>query len=202
MRKLRPKQHVTLEAGELGRLGARIEEVGDDHVTLALFVSPDRRLDIVEVLDATLVLTDSRGVFRITGAVQPTPRPDTLHFELRGEAEVVQRREFARADAVRPIRVSRTTDGEDAIDTFMLNVSGGGLLIAGPDTLQPGETVWLDIKLGEPGNVVKAEATVVRTTDEGHRGVRIERIAPKDRELIVRFVFDSQRRARSVVRDA
>lgn len=190
------RQQVTLDAPEIGRLGARVEEAADDHVTVALFTEPGGQL---ELADVTLEFTTPRGLLRLRGRARPAGQ-DAVRLDIDGEPELRQRRGFARVDSVRPVSVVQGDD-VDGIASYTLNLSGGGVLLAGPDTLAVGDTVWLSLRLFDGAPAVEAQARVVRDTGEGFKGVEIERIAPRDRELIIRFVFDRQRHARQMARD-
>ena len=191
-----PRQQVILQAPEIGRLGARVEEADETHITLALFTDADSQ---VELADVTVEFTSPRGLLRLRGRARKA-KHDTVRLDIEGEAELSQRRGYARVDAVRPVSVM-LGDEIDGISTYTLNLSENGVLLAGPDTLAVGDTVWLSLRLLEGAPAVEAQARVVRDTNEGFKGVEIERIAPRDRELIVRFVFDRQRHARQMTRD-
>lgn len=194
-----PRQHVTLDVPLLGRVGARVAEVEDGELLLSLYTEADDLIQDVRHLGATVEFTTRRGLFRLTGLLAPGEEPDSLRFQLEGEVELVQRRQFARVDAVRPVSLSRP--GSEPIDTYTINISGGGVLIAGPSHLPLGEEIRLRLRLMEGHPPVEVAGRIVRETAEGFKGVHIDRIAPNDRELLIHYVFDRERIARKVARD-
>jgi hypothetical protein len=195
------RQIVTLDLSGLERLGARVEEVSEGALVLALFTEPSTPIQVLAFKDATLEFTSPRGLVRLTGAASPNG-PSELRFQLDGEAEVLQRRQFARVDAVQPVSVTLNPDAGESVDTYTINLSGNGVLLAsGADALKLGQVVWFELKLADTNEPVAASGRIVRETAEGYKGVEIDRIEPRDRELLVHFVFDRQRIARKMTRD-
>ncbi len=93
-----------------------------------------------------------------------------------------ERRALSRAPVVRPVVVRRPA-GEQR--TFALDVSTGGLLVAGPSDLTVGELVELQLDLDGP---VRARAQVVREAPNGMKGLRFDGLAEADRDRVARFV--------------
>ena len=191
-----PFQHVMLDVPGLGRLEARVEWVAHGNLTLALFMPLDGEPGLMEGHEAVIEFTSERGLHRIEGLVREAgPEADVLDFERRLEPALLQRREFARADAVVPVRV--WLDEGDEVEAFTLNVSGGGLLLNGAEALSIGDVVWFELELGDAP--LGGRARVVREDADGGRGLQID-VPEKGRDRLVRFVFDRQRRERLVRR--
>jgi c-di-GMP-binding flagellar brake protein YcgR len=104
--------------------------------------------------------------------------------------DAVQRRADVRVQAVRPLRVA-APGAETVVHT--LDVSGGGLLVTGGHGLGIGDRLSFSLDLGEEHPTVNGEGVVVRATDAGHVAVRIDVIDPRERQLLIRFVFERQR---------
>ncbi|HTZ85468.1 MAG TPA: PilZ domain-containing protein [Solirubrobacteraceae bacterium] len=116
------------------------------------------------------------------------------HAEQREEAEA-QRREAVRVVRARPVSVRRS-NGRAAVSTYSIDLSGLGILLAGPDTLALGEQVRFRLSLGDSEQPVVGSATVVRIDQRGYRAIRLDEIADADRRRLVRFIFDCQREDR------
>lgn len=180
-------QPVVVRLGAAEALPARVDRAEADCLTLVLSV-PGRPRDaepaVVEYVTPT-------GIHRIAGQLSSqSGDPSVVHLH-RDAHEVVQRREWARVEAVVPVDVRFEDPSLQLAATVTLNLSGGGALIRDPVGVPLGTPVWLEVHLdSEP---IRAQGTVVRKTSDGAKGVQIEAIADADRERIVRFVTERQR---------
>lgn len=129
---------------------------------------------VVVVLGAMAIASRSR-----------TPRPEAAPAERvpapRGAA-TPERRALPRAPIARPVVVLRRA-GEQR--TFALDVSTGGVLVAGPADLAVGERIELQLELDGP---LRAHAQVVRDAPNGMKGLRFDGLAAADRDRLERFV--------------
>jgi c-di-GMP-binding flagellar brake protein YcgR len=82
------------------------------------------------------------------------------------------------------------------IQSFTVDVSGGGLLLAGPDTLGVGEELTFQLTLTPGVTPVSGKGRVVRVDGRGRRAVEFESISDLDRRRLVRFIFECQREER------
>jgi c-di-GMP-binding flagellar brake protein YcgR len=90
----------------------------------------------------------------------------------------------------------RRSAGQATVTTYSIDISGLGILLAGPDTLQLGEHVRFRLSLADDEEPVVGDATVVRLDPRGYRAIRLDEIDKVDRRRLVRFVFDCQREDR------
>ena len=148
--------------------------------------------------ELVLECSSSRGMTRLAGHVT-LAGDGRLDFSVHDVIEVEQRRRFVRVRVSRPVRVARTADGSVS-DTFALDLSGGGLLLAGPDRFQPGEHVSFRLRLESGGEPIEGYARVVRVAGSGNPALTFDSIKPADRERLIHFIFDCERRARAVLR--
>ncbi len=111
----------------------------------------------------------------------------------RGEG--AQRRQYVRVARARPVAIRRGIE-RAAISTYSIDLSGLGILLAGPETLTLQERVRFRLSLADDEEPVIGEATVVRLDPRGYRAIRIDEISELDRRRLVRFVFDCQREDR------
>jgi hypothetical protein len=151
------------------------------------------------VEELVLECSSPRGITRLAGEVTPGDG-SRLRFIVHDVIEVEQRRRFVRVRVSRPVRIARESDGAVS-HTFALDLSGGGLLLSGPDQLRPGEHVSFRLRLEAGEAPIEGYARVVRRVGSGHPAVTFYSIKPADRERLVHFIFDCERRARALVRD-
>jgi PilZ domain-containing protein len=151
------------------------------------------------------------GDNRVDGTLFAVPgseggvRDDLLHF-LQAVVPLAQprrpqRREEARVDLVRPVAMVPDGFRVGWLNGFTRNVSAGGVLVAGADALSSGDRLRLRFELDSEEDLVDVVARVVRADDTwGLRGLRLEGVDERERERIVRFVFERQRRALAELR--
>jgi c-di-GMP-binding flagellar brake protein YcgR len=111
-------------------------------------------------------------------------------------SEQAQRREYVRVPASCPVEL-QTADRSVTVETYSIDVSGGGMLLAGPDTLSAGARIAFWLSTGDDRPPISGRGTVVRVGRHGERAVEIDEISDGNRRRLVRFVFDCQRLTRS-----
>ncbi|HEY2202256.1 MAG TPA: PilZ domain-containing protein, partial [Solirubrobacteraceae bacterium] len=109
--------------------------------------------------------------------------------------EVLQEREYVRIRSARPVLVYAAHDGM-RVQSFTVDVSGGGLLLAGPDTLRVGHELTFQLTLTPGVTPVSGKGRVVRVDSQGRLAVEFESISDLDRRRLVRFIFECQRSER------
>jgi len=187
-------RHVQVGLPHVGLLPATVEAVepGAVVVTLAVADPRVRRLGGAEV---DIEYKTERGIQRFNGTLELDDRtPDRLRVAVLGEAERIQRREWARVDAVVPVKVKgidAPVDGE----TSTLNLSGGGILVKDLWNMPLGIDVRVELQT-EPGMPpIRFLGRVVRVAGKDEKGIRIEDIARDDEERLVRVVRERERAA-------
>jgi c-di-GMP-binding flagellar brake protein YcgR len=86
------------------------------------------------------------------------------------------------------------------LHTYTLDVSGGGLLVAGIGPADDGDEVVVTVKLPDR-EPLRVNGRVARRTAEGHAGLVLEDISDADREELVRWIFERQRLERAAARE-
>ncbi|HEY2719103.1 MAG TPA: PilZ domain-containing protein [Solirubrobacteraceae bacterium] len=109
--------------------------------------------------------------------------------------ESVQRRQHVRVVRARPVTIRRGVE-RTAISTYSIDLSGLGILLAGPDTLSLEERVGFRLSLSDNEPPIVGQATVVRLDPRGYRAIRLEDLVEVEQRRLVRFVFDCQREDR------
>jgi PilZ domain len=184
-------EHVQVNLPHIGRLPATIEATEPGAVVLVLAVG-DARVKRLAGAEVAIEHATGRGINRFGGILHLNDgRPELLRVTLQGDAERIQRREWARIDATLRITV-RGVDEPVGGDTVTLNISGGGVLIKDPWRMPLGLDVRISLEL-EPGAApISALGRIVREPAADQKGIRIDSIARDDEERLVRLVRDRE----------
>lgn len=175
----------------------RVYERGGDYLMLVLMLDAGEELaqDVVEPL--LLEYVSPRGLVRFHGQAVLQER-DLVRFDVSAAPEVTQRREFVRVPAVQKVEVAKAQGGAtagDRINTHAIDISGGGMLVSGADSLPLGAHVRFTLNLGSDVTPIEGNAQVVRAGDEGKRALVFDQISRADRQRLIHFVFERQREA-------
>jgi hypothetical protein len=180
---------LTTPDGE--QVPVRVFERGDQLV-LVLMLEAGEDLQHGSTEPLSLEYVSTRGLIRFSGEATLEGR-DLVRFRVAAEQEVVQRREFVRVDAVQPVVLAIGPYGE-AINTHAIDVSGGGMLVTGPD-LPLDSSVRFSLHLGANLAPIEGRAHVVRNDEQGRRALVFDDISSADRQRLIHFVFECQRAA-------
>ena len=179
----------------------RVYERSGDYLMLVLMLDAGDELsqDVVEPL--LLEYVSPRGLVRFHGQAIIQER-DLVRFDVSAAPEVTQRREFVRVPAVQKVEVAKAQGGvgggqtdADSINVHAIDVSGGGMLVSGADSLPLGSHVRFSLHLGPGVTPIEGNAQVVRAADEGKRALVFDQISRADRQRLIHFVFERQREA-------
>lgn len=183
-----------------GLEGTLITPAGE-HVPVRAF-ERDRELMVVllsvpeEPLHGTPLLvaySSPHGLVRFRGRAV-LQRRDLLRFPLQELPEVVQRREFVRVGAVQPVVLISEEDGS-ALDGLAIEVSGGGMLLTCPETVELDASVGFSLHLGDGSDPISGRGRIVRVEDGGRRAMVFDEISSADRQRLIHFIFERQRSA-------
>jgi hypothetical protein len=184
-------EHVQVSLPHIGHLPATVESTEPGAVVLVLAVG-DARIKRMQGAEVAVEHATGRGINRFGGILQlDDARPEKLKVIVQGEAERIQRREWARVDATLAIKVSGV-DEPIGGDTVTLNVSGGGVLIKDAWRMPLGIDVRIELEVEAGAPPIKALGRVVREPALDQKGIRIESIAREDEERLVKLVRDRE----------
>jgi hypothetical protein len=182
---------------------ARVSRLSAEEILLVLNVEARDRLHPGDVLATTIQYPAPRGLVRLEGRATVVTH-DLVRFHLEGAVDVLQRRDFVRVQVVRPLALATVADDGTLgswIDTLTANVSGNGLLAAGPDTLSAGDAVRFRIHVTEGQPPIEGRGHVARLTDGGQRAIAIDELDGDGHQRMIRFIFECERIARQRTRD-
>ncbi len=197
------RQDVVITLPDREQYGGRVSKVTAQEIAVVLMLDARRTLTLGDAAPMWVEFPAPRGLVRLEGHGTVVAH-DLVHFHHEGAVDVVQRRDFVRVAAVRPAELARVGGGDrpgDWIGTLTVNVSGNGLLVAGPDTLDIGAVVLFRLLAIEGEPPIEGRGRVARIGDDGQRGIAIEQIDRVARAQLVRFVFEQERIARQRIRD-
>jgi PilZ domain len=182
-------EHVQVNLPHIGLLPATVESTEPGAVVVVLAVG-DTRVKRLEGNEVAIEHATGRGINRFGGILHlDAGRPEQLRIVLQGEAERIQRREWARIDATLPVTV-KGIDEPVGGDTVTLNISGGGILVKDPWRMPLGIDVRIEIDA--EGGPIRALGRVVREPAADQKGIRIDNIAREDEERLVRLVRERE----------
>jgi PilZ domain len=183
-------EHVQVSLPHIGLLPATVEKTEPGAVVLVLAVS-DTRVKRLAGAEVAVEHATGRGINRFGGTLElDDRRPELLRIVLTGDAERIQRREWARIEAALPIAV-KGIDEPVGGDTVTLNISGGGILVKDPWKMPLGIDVRVALEV-EPGVTIQALGRVVREPAPDQKGIRIDSIGREDSERLVRLVRERE----------
>jgi hypothetical protein len=199
-----PEERVRVLVARVASIEAVVVRAVDGAAELALVEPPGVPVRFLHRRRATVVPLTGDG--RVDGTLFAVPGPggrvreDLLHFLQAvvplAPRRVPQRRDHARIDLVRPVAMVPDGFRVGWLNGFTRNVSAGGLLVTGAEALEAGDKLRLRFELDSEDDLLDVLARVVRADDAfGLRGLRLEGVSERERERIVRFVFERQRRA-------
>ncbi len=185
---------VTIVRPSGERVPARVAECDGDSLLVALMFRSEQPFQRGRLSGVELEFTSGRGRVRLRGVVT-LEGSELLRFDELEPCEVIQEREYVRVPATRPVAVSAAS-GPGSVQTFSVDLSGGGMLLAGPGTLKVGERIGFRLTTAQGGAPIVGTGTVVRTDSQGRRAVCFDEISEGDHRRLVRYIFECQRAER------
>jgi hypothetical protein len=193
-------EHVHLSLPHVGLLPATVAAVEGGAIVLVLTVK-DPRVSRQIGGEVAVEYKSGRGIQRFGGILQvDASRPEQLRVVTHGEAERIQRREWARVDTILPVSVQAIEEPIGG-DTTTLNISGGGVLVSDKWNMPLGLDVRIELHADPQGPPIRAMGRVVRVAGKDEKGIRIDSIAREDEERLVRLVRERERAALRMSRD-
>jgi len=194
-----------IEGDYQGYYSSRIEGINDEEFLLALpFIGtvpvPIRlgeRISIYSVSDDAVYRIDGEIIKR---QLEPVP---LLLVKIDKNIVRVQRRRYVRVPIVLNIQYKLKEEGK-VYYTYSKDISGGGARIILPEPLRVRDIIDMRIELPSPEAPISCEGEIVwvdrqeilvnnKREEIIHAGVSFTLIEEKERERLIRFLFDYQR---------
>jgi PilZ domain len=189
-------QTVTVVPARGKGLPARVLESGEDGLLVAIMV-PIEPLDSGQLDGLVVEFVAAQGRVRLTGTttIENPAEPDVLRLTEPRPLEVLQEREYVRIQSSRPVLIYGGPD-KMPIQSYTVDISGGGFLVAGPDLLKLGEEIQFKLTLTQGTLEISGTGTVRRVDAQGRRGIEFASISEADRRSLIHFIFECQRAER------
>jgi hypothetical protein len=192
-----PQQPATLVMPDGQHLPARISGYEDGELLVLAMFPIDQRLTDDQLQLIVLEVSDRTGLTRLGGSVT-LEDGELLRFGDPCPIDVLQRREYVRVRAARPVHVT-LEGGTAAIEVFSVDLSGGGMLLSGLHHVRVGERIGFRLlpeQDGKDGAQITGTGRVVRNDPRGRSAIAFESISEGDRRRLIKFLFDCQREER------
>ncbi len=184
-------EHVQITLPHIGRLPATVEAAEPGALVVALAVG-DARVARLAGSEVSVEHATGRGINRFGGTLSiDSSSGDRLRVHVEGEAERIQRREWARVEAVLSVSV-HGVDEPVGGDTQTLNLSGGGMLVRDPWNMPIGIDVRVKLEVAAGAEPISALGRIVRAPAPDAKGIRIDSISRDDSERLVRLVRERE----------
>ncbi|MCX7795019.1 MAG: flagellar brake protein [bacterium] len=203
-----PNKKVSIRVVEgdyQGYYNSRIEGINDEEIVLALpFIGtipvPVRigeKISIYSVSDDAVYRVDGEIIKR---QLEPIP---LLQVKINKDIVRVQRRRYVRIPIVLNIQY-KLKETDKIYYTYSKDISGGGIRIVLPEVLNIHSIVEVRIELPPPELSINCEGEIVwidkqeivvnnRKEEIIHAGIKFTLIEEKERERLIRFLFNYQR---------
>lgn len=189
-----------LEGEYQGLYKTHVDEVGQKRISVFAPYHQREVIPLREGIPVEIVFWDDAASYTMESVVvQRIAIPVPIYvLEFSDDIRRVQRRNFVRVDAFYPVtfQVVEKTGLSDLKSGIMLDLSGGGMRFQTREKLEKGAILYAYLelpsgKLGTPGRVCRIEP--IENTKKFSVSVNFYQIAERDRDRVVRCVFDIQR---------
>jgi c-di-GMP-binding flagellar brake protein YcgR len=187
-------------------LTSRVEDVKQGQVTIARPFDGEKEHDIEMQTVVTLEWISARGLHICTGVVSARAWGQTVPaviVDVPVEPELIQRREYVRANAEVPVELEVSSEVEGEEPTFYsgktVDLSGGGMRLRVEAPLTANLRVGVTMTLPDQPPM-RTEARVVREVEENTFSFEFVNLNAMVEDRIVRFVFDLHRQAHARAR--
>ena len=181
-------------------LPARVRDTDPGVLLLGVNTGGADPMTMLAGREVSVEFTNHRGVCRIQGTAHAGSDSSGLRVEATGVVELIQRRDFVRVDAHIPVVYQPLGPEGWTVTAYTLEVSGGGFRMAQAESLRLGDMMSFTLELGEGSDPLTVVAEVVREAEPGEFGLRFVEILERERQRLVRWVFERERLARQIAR--
>ncbi|HBV85995.1 flagellar brake protein [Desulfosporosinus sp.] len=194
---------TVLEGEYEGHYRSRIEEVGERLLSVGVPFENGELVPVREGTKVKITFYDETAVYSFEGKIMQRiaiPLP-ILVLVLPDSVEKVQRRDFVRVPASFPVTFRMVTkEGlSDLYKAIMLDLSGGGMRFSTPVKVENKSLLYAQLSL--PYGEIQTPVRVCRVfniedTKLYSVSVQFHEISERERDKIIRCVFDIQRAMR------
>lgn len=192
-----------------------IQSVAEQHFTVVLPRLHGEWFNVPtgEEIQVTISGNQERYVFKSRVVYYQDQQIPFLVLEKPQEGEIkrIQMRHYVRLKAILEVSYQVVSEAElddllavdPSIAAYTVDISGGGLQLATDEVMEVGDWVYLKIFIpGHEKDPIMTLGCVRRFTPAGENntknlvGIEFKKIAERDRDRIIRFIFDKMRKQR------
>jgi len=194
---------VVLEGEYEGIYRSRIEEVNETTFSVGAPMEQGELVPLHEKTKVRLIFWDKESAYALeTKIIKRVSVPIALIIlELKGNLVKIQRRSYFRVSARYPLTYQTVIRREygDPYKATMLDLSGGGMRFLTEEPLNKKVLIYVQVALPNGDLRIQAQVRRVEKTEDGKRyvvSVEFDDITERERDRIIRCVFDIQRAMR------
>jgi c-di-GMP-binding flagellar brake protein YcgR len=189
--------HVIAPSGET--IEARVQSTASAGLVLGIEAGGPEAIELPSDGSVSIEFTDRRGVCRMPATAEAAGIT-VLRVNATGKVELIQRRDYVRVEAFVPVTYQPIGPEGWTVTAHTLDISGGGFQIAQAEALRLGDMLGFTLELGEGDEPVHAVATAVREAGGSAFGMRFVEVLERERQRLIRWVFERERLARQIAR--
>lgn len=217
---LRPAQRVGLNDEEHQEQKIYLSKVNqilsEDKLEILMPIEQSRIILLPRNISMTLVIYTSNGLYQCEVKASERYKSGNIFLqvlELTSAIKKYQRREFYRYNCAVPVFSRSLSDEEKenmiwddtvaGMEGTSFDIGGGGVRFRVDQSFEPKEMILCILHLEIKGNVrdIQTLSKVlsvkpIKNSDSYEIRVQFERITHKDRELIIQYIFEDERRRR------
>ncbi|MBA1333875.1 MAG: hypothetical protein HPY66_0268 [Firmicutes bacterium] len=181
-----------------------LDTIDDEIMEIAMPISEGRLIPLHINSRIKVIYYKDNGQYCFLAKILSRRKGDIhiLRIQALSDVEKIQRRDYFRLNTVVPIKVcyddSKEENGYRCIDTFTLDISGGGLRFASKHNFSGVDSLVCQLNIRD--KILSVNARIIRNSavyNEDYSfevGVEFINIEQKIREEIINYIFDEQRR--------
>lgn len=193
---------------------SQVEEVKGEEIIVSAPIKMGRILPLSLGNNYNFDFYTSKGIYRTYAEITRRSKDDNLYFihlhVNKEQLKKIQRRNYFRVDCLIPVTISeyKNMNNEEVVannislpeECTVVNISGGGFKFISKNSYDTQATlkVIIELALAEGKHQVFAEGNLVEVeplydyTNRFINRVEFENISTKDRDQIIKFVFEQQ----------
>lgn len=163
-----------------------------------LYIKKDTILNVIAARESAIYEFKAKLVNKLFG------KEPLLQLERVSEVIKIQRRNYYRLKVLKSIKVRRAVNikeklYEEYFSASLVDLSGGGIGINSINKLEENDIVEINMELNSNtvnmfGKVVRIELLLNNKQEMYNYGIHFEKITEIDRNSIMRFIFEEQRK--------
>lgn len=191
---------------------SQVEEVNGDRILISAPIKLGKVIHLSENRSLRMDFYTDKGIYRTVPQILKESQEGNLYFITlkvnKDHMDKIQRRNYFRVDCLQSARIldfnfqdtAHTKELTLPEKCNIINISGGGLKFISKDSFKIDGIITMELDLSTKeadsiipckGKIISCEAIYDKSNRYVHR-IEITDILPKNREKIIRFVFDQQ----------